>query len=176
VARMLESSVGKAAFQSAGGFSLPNFERKMGFPLGDLNRIVSASSTTQGWQFTVMQANKPFNFEELTKNLALQKDPRSPIENLDFYTVNTELDTLGTFLLQEGRAKPLRLYKYNDRTLVLAHDMPMQRFLEAKGKPKQLSQPTPAASPSNSGEQASGPGGMGPGGMMMGGGKGGGGG
>jgi hypothetical protein len=184
VSRMLESSVGKAAFQTAGGFSLRNFETKMGFPLGDLNRIVRGSSFTQGWQFTVLQANKPFNFDDLTQKLGLQKDARSPVEGLDFYALGTEVENLGSFLFQDARSKPLRLYRHDDRTLVLAHEMPMMKFLEAKGKPKQLSQPTAASSPS--GDQAGGggmmPGGSGggpPGGGMMppgGGGKGGGGG
>jgi hypothetical protein len=176
VDRLLKSAAGKALFESTGGFKLEGFQKRMGFPFAEVQRVVTGlknSGKPDGWSFCILHTAKPLQRDDLIKNLALVPDPRSPIEGHDFYRINVDLDTLGRFVLADGRAdQPLYCHLYDDQTLIVTSQAQMVEFLTAKRQPKPLTQTEEGEKKSEdtgeaAGGQQGGPGGMrgGPGGL-----------
>ncbi len=172
VDRLLASSAKRLAFETAGGFVTESFQKKMGIPVEEVTRMVTAVKDPQspeGWTFGVLRTAKPVKLETLVQSLGLVKDAKSPIEGQDFYTVTGEIDSFTRFLLADPQpSKPLNFHYYDDQTLIFASAAPMQAFLTAKRQPKFLTQPSGSGSATDSNNNPSnegGPAGM-PAGMM----------
>lgn len=166
--RLLNSSVGQAAFETPGGFRQDAFQRTMGFPFSKVDRVVWSAhhyGMPDGWQFSVVRLTDPVSLDVL-KNLRLVKDPKSPLGGFDFYTITGELDSLSRFLFTRQSNKPLDVHLFDDKTLVFAHQEAMQSFLGGKRERKPLTE-LPATNPSDG--QGDQPPGEGPGGFPSGG-------
>jgi hypothetical protein len=153
VDRLVNSSVREAAFFTPGAFRPDAFQSVMGFPVEKMVRVVWSArhfGMPDGWQFSVVRTTTPVTLETL-KNLKLVKDPKSPIEGHDFYTVTGELDSLSRYLFTRQNSKPLSLHLIDDKTLVLAHEEPMRAFLAARPTPA-----APAEAPAAGGEDQGG--------------------
>jgi hypothetical protein len=165
VDRLMASALNRAVFASdfsPGGFRQEEFQRRWGFPLGDVSRMVDAANTKDSWHFGVVRTkpDKPKKLEDLVKALGLVKDVKSPIGDYEFFTVTGDLDSFSRFILMgEKGKKALSFHLYDANTLVFADVGPMQKFLEAKRAPQFLSQaPASGSDQNNPGTGA--PGGM----------------
>jgi hypothetical protein len=139
VPRALESDLRRVFLDvrngAPGGFSLEAFGNTFGIPADDIRRLLLASNATDGWEFGVISTLRSINLEDLKKRLALQPAPSGPIKGQEFFLIPGDLDGLSSFLFKR-QAKPLALYQVNDNTLVIAHQAPMEKFLDAQGRPK----------------------------------------
>lgn len=139
--RLLESRApSQILIDGPGGFGREGFARTFGFSLEDVKRLVLASNESAGWEFNVISTLKPIKLDDLKTRLALKPAKNSPISGLDYFLINRDVGSLGR-LLFHGRPKPLALHQVDDTTLVLANVEPMEKFLEAKGRPTLKTQP-----------------------------------
>ncbi len=150
--KLYGSGFRQAALRTPGAFNESAFKGVFGFPLHDaaakdgLQRVVSALNNSNHWVFTVLRTMKPFNKDQLITNLQLDAQPA--VNGLTPYSVKRDLDSLSNLLVKANRTHDeLQLCILDGQTLVFADPAPMQKFLEDKGKPAPLSQPTAAAAP-----------------------------
>jgi hypothetical protein len=163
------------ALNKEAAFHKEPFAAKFGFPLENIARHVQAQSAQQDWIFNVIRTKNSIDWEKLKTGLALQKGPKSPIDNKDYFVVKAELDPFSRFWFATSfpyttapRNKPLGVYKYDDQTLILAELDPLEKFLQKK--PENTKPPEPAPAGGGDGGQKPGPGGgvPGPGGGVPG--------
>src|SRR5205823_4029405 len=116
-------------------------------PVEGVARVVTAL-VTDGSVFSVVRTKQPIKREQLDTNLKLAEEPGG--NGLTYYTIKGDLDSLSNLFFKAARPHDkFQLLILDDKTLVFADPAPMQKFLEDKGKPKELSQPS-AAPPTGS--------------------------
>jgi flagellar basal body-associated protein FliL len=154
--RLQNSSLRKAALDTPGAFREQDFVKTFGIPLTDVSRLIGAGNRARNWVFAVMRVSKPLNKDDLTARLALR--PEAPINGLQWYTVQRDLDPLGNLLVKSNSARPNFTAHFLDaQTLVFADHQPMEDFLKANARPKYLTQPPavptgPSTNPMNPGD------------------------
>lgn len=159
--KVLNSAIGK---DISAAFNTDQFQQRFGFPLESVKRIIQASSQSKDWSFTVLFTDRDVNWPAIQASLVMEKGPRSPIGGKEYFLVKGDLDPFSNVFIKNSRNKPLGAYKHDDHTLVLAEIEPLERFLEAGGRPKFLSELPTARSGDGEGEggdAAGGAGGMG---------------
>jgi Protein of unknown function (DUF1559) len=145
VKSLLGTALGRAIFDTPGGFRAVSLSRRLGVPVDDLDLVVQAWNFTQNWSMTIVHTDKkPLELDRIQKALRA-KPADKKIEDQEYYVLdsNAWLDQLGrttfSLLLQTppgqvpARSGPLALYKFDDQTLLVADVKPMQEFLKYKG-------------------------------------------
>jgi hypothetical protein len=137
--KVIDSPLGKAAFQTPGAFNLGAFQAKFGFPLESVTQIVSAKNTTQDWVFNVIRTSKPVTEADLT-NLNLKKVDKK-VGEYEYFLVQADLDATSTILLSDRKPRQFALHLLDAQTLIVASEAPLVKFLEDNRQPQRLSEP-----------------------------------
>ncbi|MBI1913914.1 MAG: hypothetical protein HYS12_04145 [Planctomycetes bacterium] len=163
------SNLADALFTN-GAFDPAAFRSKFGFLPGDIDLLILAINIERGWSFGVIRTKTAVTKDTLA---GLNLEPmKAKIQDFEYFRIKVDLDPLGVALFKNLKIKPTTLHLYDSNTLVLADENPMERFLQAKRKPSNLTQPPGPSSGGNQDGAQGGPGGAGggpPGGGMMGG-------
>lgn len=144
--KLLGSSLNKAALLTRGAFNPDDFEVAYGFPLDHVQRFLVALNGPDSI-FTVLQlqSDKAIDRAKLQEKLGLATE--SPVNGLEVFTVKGPFDGLSNLLIKGQQARERMQMRIMDaRTLVFADPATMEKFLQEKGKPKLLSQPSSASS------------------------------
>jgi len=158
---MAKTPLQSILFKPGSGFSADSFESRWGFKPSEMTRVLQANNASRGWTFCVIHTSKSLKMEDLTARLELVRDEKMSANGLSVYNIKGDIDPLANFLFQTPQnPKPLNLCQMDDQTLVVAHAEPMQKFVDDKGQPTQLSKPTVVQPPSSYPGGQPGPGGL----------------
>jgi hypothetical protein len=177
---LLKSNVGRAVFDANGMLRPATFERKMGFSLEDIERLLLASNFSQNWTFNVVRTTKPLPVDNIKRTLQLKSPPDGPVNNKEYFLMESN-DWLNNLSRQNPLANPTgapaappgpTAVCFHDATTLVFADVPiMKQFLTTDWVKR--SKPGTAAAPAESGTQQPGGGGSmsGPPGMALPGGR-----
>ncbi len=158
--QMRSSSVGKAAFRTAGAFDGVAFTKNFGFTPQQVSEAVASFSTSNSWSFLVLRTSKSvfIKQKDVIDGLQLVAAPKSKASKFDYYEIKGGLDPFTTYLctLDVPAGKPLPklgLHFYDEQTLVLGTVSILEDFLQHNRayEHKSTSQSSPSAPETGSG-------------------------
>jgi hypothetical protein len=145
--KLIDSSIGRAAFQTPGAFSLPAFQKKFGFPLEKVTHLVHASNDAQNWVFNVIRTKTDTDINEAALvNLGLKKAD-AKVQGFEYYLIQSDLDSFSFQFMNDSKPRPLALHILDKNTVVVASEATLVQFLNNNRQPKFLSEAPSKAEP-----------------------------
>lgn len=162
----MNGPVGRAAFDTPGGFSRKRIDKKLGINADKVEGILVGLNVKKHWAFAAIRTTAPVDVDNLKKALGLQPAPGGPINKREYF-VTTPTPWLGNLertaleavplLAEPGgpvEPRPVAVCLMNP-TLLIAGDVgPVKEFLEADGTPAARTT-APAASGGKKGDEKS---------------------
>jgi uncharacterized protein (TIGR03067 family) len=157
IQRLLGTAFKQSAFTTPYAFSADAFRKTFGFPIENVDRIVTAANPAGDWIFSVVRTVQPVQKETLVDRLRLV--PGGKVSDFDYYLIRRPLDNLSNLLLKVVSPRgQLALHVMDSRTFLVANVAPLKKFLEDKRHPAELKDPpAPAPAPPPPGRPAPAP-------------------
>jgi hypothetical protein len=148
VATWLESTIPTSKFRnSAEYFDLSVLETHLGFSVAYVDRLLRAENYQYKWAYNVIHSTRSLDETAIVKALGLEEVKDRPAGFAKYYQLkksNPLLDQLGRLAVTDrypmsgessiASDRPLYVCLHKDQYLIVADYVPMQTFLENKGK------------------------------------------
>src|SRR5262249_6573554 len=111
-----------------------HFQSRFGYSIEDVNRIVTAVNLKDNLVFTLVQAKKPYNPDEIKAKMKLE--PQPPVKGksgkeYQVFLAKGEMDSLSNLLVKCNQPREaMSVHFYDANTIVFADPKPLREFLE----------------------------------------------
>lgn len=178
---LIKTPLGRAVYEPGGLFRKETLTQRLGIPADDIERIVLASSLSQGWSFNIVHTSKPIKMDVVKAALKLKPASDGPVQQQEYFVVesNVWLDslsrqnpitTLEASTTTPPKPGPMGVRLENEQTLVFADLSVMKAFLTKKPEPLKPAESSTEKKSSDQPGHGGPPGQVGGGPMMSGGG------